>query len=103
VDDFAVKYAVKQRAEHLQNALLCTYELATDWTVTVYSGMTLSWDYENRTCDISMPSYVSNVLSKFQHDTPKHPEHTLSRYVSPVYGAKTQYATQDETPPLTAT
>jgi hypothetical protein len=27
---------------------------------------------------------------------------TPSRYVTPVYGAKTQYATKDETPPLTA-
>jgi hypothetical protein len=50
----------------------------------------------------SMPGYVSNVLSKFQHDAPKHPQHTPSRYVTPVYGAKTQYATKDETPPLTA-
>jgi hypothetical protein len=49
-----------------------------------------------------MPGYVSNVLSKFQHDAPKNPQHTSSRYVTPVYGAKTQYATKDETPPLTA-
>jgi hypothetical protein len=69
---------------------------------TVYSGMTLKWDYNKRICNISMPGYVSNVLSKFQHDSPKHPQHTPSRYVTPVYGAKTQYATRDETPPLTA-
>jgi hypothetical protein len=49
-----------------------------------------------------MPGYVSNVLSKFQHDAPKHPQHTPSIYVTPVYGSKTQYATKDETPPLTA-
>jgi hypothetical protein len=49
-----------------------------------------------------MPGYVSNVLRKFQHDAPKHPQYTPSRYVTPVYGAKTQYATKDETPPLTA-
>jgi hypothetical protein len=64
--------------------------------------MTLKWDYKNRTCDISMPGYVSNVLSKFQHNSPNHPQHTPSRYVTPVYGANTQYATKDETPPLTA-
>jgi hypothetical protein len=103
VDDFAVKYVGKQHAEHLRNALLRNYELTTDWTTTVYSGMTLKRDYKNRTCDISMPGYVSNVLSKFQHDAPKHPQHTLTRYVTPVYGAKNQYATKDETPPLTAT
>jgi hypothetical protein len=64
--------------------------------------MTLKWDYKNRTCDISMPGYVSNVLSKFQHDAPMHPQHTPSRYVTPVYDARTQYAMKDETPPLTA-
>jgi hypothetical protein len=84
VDDFAVKYVGKQHAEHLWNALLQTYELTTDWTATVYSGMTLKWDYNKRTCDISMPGYVSNVLSKFQHDSPKHPQHTPSRYVTHV-------------------
>jgi hypothetical protein len=48
-----------------------------------------------------MPGYVSNVLSNFQHDAPKHPQHTPSRYVTLVYGANTQYVTQDETPSLT--
>jgi hypothetical protein len=63
--------------------------------------MSLKWDYKSRTCDISLPGYVSNVLSTFQHDAPKHPQHTPSIYVTPVYGAKTQNATRDETPPLT--
>jgi hypothetical protein len=102
VDDFAVKYVGKHHAEHLRNALLRTYELTTDWTATVYSGMTFKWDYNKRICDIAMHGYVSNFLSKFQHDSPKHPQHTPSRYVTPVYGAKTQYTTRDETPPLTA-
>jgi hypothetical protein len=64
--------------------------------------MTLKWYYDTRKCDISMPGYVSNILSKFQHDSPKHPQHIPSQYVTPVYGAKTQYATKDETPLLTA-
>jgi hypothetical protein len=102
VDDFTVKYAGKQHAEHLRDTLLHTYELKTDWMAKVYSSMTLKWDYKSRTCDISMPGCVSNALSKFQHDAPKHPQHTPSRYVTPVYGAKTQYATKDETPPRTA-
>jgi hypothetical protein len=63
--------------------------------------MTLKWDYKKRTCGNYMPGYVSNVLSKFQHDAPKHRQYTPSGYVTPVYGAKTQYATKDETPPLT--
>jgi hypothetical protein len=92
----------KQHADHLRNALLKSYELTTDWAAKVYPGMTLKWDHKNRTCDICMPGYVSNVLSKFQHDAPKHLQHTPSRYVTPVYGTKNQYAAKDETPPLTA-
>jgi hypothetical protein len=64
VDDFAVKCVGKQHAEHLRNALMRTYELTTDWSAMVYSGMTLKWDYDKHTCSISMPGYVSNVLSK---------------------------------------
>jgi hypothetical protein len=92
VDDFAVKFMGKQHTDHLRNALLKSYELTTDWAAKVCSGITLNWDYKNRTCDISMPGYVSNVLSKFQHDAHKHPQHTPSRYVTSVYGAKTQYS-----------
>jgi hypothetical protein len=55
VDDFTVKYVGKQHPEHLRNAILQTYELTTDWTATVYSDMTLKWDYDKRTCDIAMP------------------------------------------------
>jgi hypothetical protein len=102
VDDFAVKYVGKHHADHLWNTLLRSYELTTDWKAMVHSCMTLKWDYNKRICDISMPGYVSNISSKFQHDSHKHPQHTPSRYVTPVYGAKTQYATRDETPPITA-
>jgi hypothetical protein len=36
-------------------------------------------------------------LNKFQHDAPKYPQHTPSKYVTPIYGAKIQNATRDET------
>jgi hypothetical protein len=88
VDDFVVKYVGKDNAEHLRNALRHSYELTTDWGGTVYFGMNSKWDYQKRTCNISVPDHVANVLSKFQHDNPKHPQHTASRYVTPVYGAK---------------
>jgi hypothetical protein len=103
IDDFVVKYVTEADAHHLRNALLRHYEITTNWGGTVYSGVKLDWDYNKRTCDISMPGYITNVLNKFQHDTPKNPQHTSSRYVTPVYGAKMQYATQDETPPISDT
>jgi hypothetical protein len=103
VDDFAVKHVAENDAHHLRNALLRNYEITTDWGGTVYSGITLKWDYEKLTCDISVSGYVNNVLNKFQHDSPKTPQHTPSKYVTPVYGAKTKYETLDETPLLSST
>jgi hypothetical protein len=100
VDDFSVKYITTADAHHICNALLRHYEITTDWNGTVYSVITLDWDYNKHTYDIYMTGYIFNVLNKFQHDTPKTPQHTPSRYITPVYGAKMQYATQDETPPL---
>jgi hypothetical protein len=88
VDDFTFKYVGNQHAAHLRDALLRTYELTMDWTATVYSGMTLKWDYKSRTCVISMPGYVSNVLRKFQHDAPNHPQHTPSQYITPSVAPK---------------
>jgi hypothetical protein len=77
LDDFAVKYVGKQHADHLRNALLKSYELTTDWAAKVYSGMTLKWDCKSRTCGISMPGYVSNVLNKSIHNTHRQ---DMSRY-----------------------
>jgi hypothetical protein len=83
VDDFAVKYVGEQHADHLRNALLQSYEITTVWEAKVNSGMSLKWDYKNRTCGISMRGYVSNVLSKFRHDAPKHPQHTPAKLPHP--------------------
>jgi hypothetical protein len=46
VDDFAVKYVTLADAHHLRNALLRNYEITTDWGGTVYSAITIKWDYE---------------------------------------------------------
>jgi hypothetical protein len=67
VDDFEAKYVGKDNAHHLHNALLRSYEITAYWGGAVYSGMSLRWDYQKYTCDISMPGYVTNVLNKFQH------------------------------------
>jgi hypothetical protein len=103
VDDLAVKYVTKSDANLLRDALLQHYEITTDWEGTVYSGISLDWDYKKRTCNISMHGYITNVLNKFQHDAPRTPQNTPSKYITPVDGAKMQFSTQDNSPPLTAT
>jgi hypothetical protein len=74
VDDFGVKYVGKQHADHLLNAIRTKYQLTCDWTGSLYCGVTLKWDYDKGTVDLSMPGYIARALHKFQHPTPNRPD-----------------------------
>ena len=39
-----------------------------------------------------MPNYVNKALDRFQHPTPKKPQHSSQPYTTPIYGQKQQYA-----------
>ena len=53
VDDFGVKYEKKEDAVHLIASIKASYRLTEDWTGNLYCGITLDWDYANRTVDTS--------------------------------------------------
>jgi hypothetical protein len=55
VDDFGVKYVGREHAEHLMTCIKKKYNISSDWNGTAYCGLTLEWDYKNRTIDLSMP------------------------------------------------
>jgi hypothetical protein len=61
VDDFGIMYVGREHAEHLKTALEENYEISTDCTGGLYCGIKLQWDYETRTVDLSMPSYIAVV------------------------------------------
>jgi hypothetical protein len=101
VDDFGVKYVGKQHADHLLNAIRTKYQLTCDWTGSLYCGVTIKWDYDKGTVDLSMPGYITRALHKFQHPTPSRPEHAPHAWNEPVYGRSTQLvAPSDESPLL---
>jgi hypothetical protein len=103
VDDFGVKYTGKEHAEHLIQALQDLYTITIDWSGTLYCGITLQWDYEKRTVDLSMPGYVDKALARFQHETANRPQHSPHAWTEPVYGAATQLtALEDTSPPINA-
>jgi len=103
VDDFGVKYLKKQDAEHLMSVLRQHYKLSEDWDGTRYVGLTLDWDYDARTCDISMPGYIERALQRFQHPKPTRPQDSPYAWQKPTYGAKIQYAAiPDDSPFLNA-
>jgi Reverse transcriptase (RNA-dependent DNA polymerase) len=97
VDDFLVDYSDKEDALHLIAALKQDYEASVDWDAKLYSGITLNWDYKNRTVDLSMPEYVETALSRFEHATPSKPEHQPHKHNVPQYGQVMQYVEDPDT------
>ena len=83
VDDFAVKYVDRKHAEHLMNALKENYSVSEDWEGTKYCGISLKWDYAQRTCDLSMPGYIDRALKRFQHSPPARPQHAPHDWQKP--------------------
>jgi hypothetical protein len=71
VDDFGVKYCAKEDVNHLIASIKSTYTLTEDWSGNLYCGITLEWDYLNRTVDISMPGYIKKKLQEYEHVRPK--------------------------------
>ena len=101
VDDFGVKYVGQQHAEHLIKTLKKHYEAVTvDWKGKKFCGIDLEWDYNKRTCDISMKDYISKALTKFNHFCPKKLYHSPSLYTPPKYGQKIQIADLNSTTSL---
>jgi hypothetical protein len=99
VDDFGVKYVGHEHAEHLMACIKKNYNISSDWNGRAYCGLTLDWDYTNRTVDLSMPGYIKAVLHKYQHAAPTRPEHAPHTWNPPIYGAKTQYVEDKTTSP----
>jgi hypothetical protein len=100
VDDFGVKYVGQEHAEHLMTCIKKNYNISSDWNGTAYCGLTLDWDYKNRTVDLSMPGYIKAALHNYQHPAPARPEHAPHTWNPPIYGAKTQFV--NETTPSPA-
>jgi hypothetical protein len=55
VDDFGVKYENKEDMDHLVKTLADRYPIKVDLKAEFYLGITIKWDYENRTAILSMP------------------------------------------------
>ena len=58
VDNFGVKYEGEDHANHLIGALEYLYKVTTEWKGELYCGITLKWDYDAHTVNLSIPGYV---------------------------------------------
>jgi hypothetical protein len=90
VDDFAIKYVNGVNAEHLLATLRSLYNITTDWTASMYCGITLQWHYVARTVDLSMPGYIEKALETYLDKRPKRPQHAPHAWTAPSYSSKVQ-------------
>jgi hypothetical protein len=100
VDDFFVGYVGEANALHLRDCLAKRYKVSCDWNASLFCGITLTWDYVKRICDLSMPGYIAKALQRFEHAVTKRRTDSPSPWTPPIYGAKSQLATPVDTLPL---
>ena len=92
-----VQYVEQEHAEHLRKTLQKHYEAVTiNWDRNKFCGMNIKWNYNNKTCNISMNGYVIKHLEKFTYRTRKKKQHSPSKYTPPKYGCKIQMAKVEE-------
>ena len=91
VDDFGVKYIGKEHTNHLIQCLCNHYqEVDIDWNGKRFCSVHFDWDYDKRTCSLSMPGYVTNALHKFQHPKPNKAQVSCCLATAKQYGVKVQ-------------
>jgi hypothetical protein len=100
VDDFGISYVDKQHADHLIHAIENDYNFTKDWSGTLYCRITIKWDYQACTAELSMPGYIKSAIHKYQHPAPKRPQHAPHTWNQPTYGATQQLATPTDTTDL---
>ena len=100
VDDFGVKYFSKADALHLLHAVNSNYETTIDWTGSLYCGLNLNWNYQDKYVDVSMDGYVQRALKRFNHvPSSSRIQHAPHTWTAPAYGRK---GSQAPTPPSNA-
>jgi hypothetical protein len=101
IDNFGIKYVGREHVEHLSGILKEHYKCSQDWSGTRYLGMTIDWDYINKSVHVSMLNYVPELLIRFQRAPPAKPQHQPYPHIKTMYSATKQYAeTIDTSPPL---
>ena len=75
MDDFGVKYFIKDDANHLLDSLKKHYAISIDWEIHNYLEFTIDWNYSKEYVDTLMPEYVKKALDRLQYPNPKIPQY----------------------------
>ena len=75
VDDFAIQYTSLNNAKHKLNNLKAKYGISEDWEANIYIGISLKWDYVQRTVDLYMTGCITAALIRYYHPEPIIPQY----------------------------
>ena len=91
VDDFGIKHVGKEHIDYLLTSLRKHYTaVKVDWTGSLYAGITLDWNYQERWLDTWMPGYIDKLRQRFGHKIPTKPEHSPYQAPPRTYGSEAQ-------------
>eukprot|EP00957_Ditylum_brightwellii_P115578 8815493-Ditylum_brightwellii.AAC.1 len=102
VDDFGVKYIGTENIEHLMSALKTYYTVKVDIKGSKYCGITLNWDYNQRTLDVSILGYIATKCKKFNHPNPACLQHCPYPPPPRKFGKEAQNQPPPNTTPATS-
>ena len=100
VDDFGIKYEHQADVDHLLQIMRMKYTFKVDMDAKQYIGIHLDWNYTTRELICSMRGYVQQALKELEHVANNRHQYAPSHIDRPNYGARIQYATDDETDKL---
>ena len=73
------------------------YKISKDWNGSRYLGLNLNWDYTKLKVHLSMLTYVTATLKRFNRAQPRKPQDQPYPHIKTIYGAKAQYAKDADT------
>ena len=97
VNDLGVKYTVEEHANHLMAVLNKDYTITHDWKGAKYVGITLYWDCAEQKVHLSMPGYTKEARQHINHPIPEKRQDSSYPHTPPKFGAKIQYADEQDT------
>ena len=74
--------------------------MTVDEEAKKYIGLTVQWDWINQKAHIHMPEYLEKAFVRFNHGKPMKIQNAPYPHAPPKYGAKTQYAVEENASPL---
>ena len=100
VDNFVIDYTKKEDAEYLIKAIKENFEVvAEDTNVNLFCGISLKWNYKDRTVDIKMTDYIEKVLPKFKHAKLTKSVNHPHKHIESTHASKTQFSGNPDNSP----